>query len=583
MDGAMGTYFERLYGSEEIPEKAVKKHPEWIKEIHKEYLLYGADIVRSNTFALASVCKNREELKQSIEENVNALFWAIDEYRKEFGGKTIYPAASIGPVRVSTEEEEEAAYQTYCFMVDEFIRLGFSLFVLETFSDIGMAKRVAAYIKAQGKENTVFLHFVFNKMGYTRYGYGMQRLVDEIQKEESVDVIGFNCGIGAAHMNEFLEKVVFQKDTFLSVLPNAGYQQELGSRDMYVNNQHYFAKYVRQLVEKGANIIGGCCGTTPEHIAELRKILDENNHPYSKKIGVDEKEKISRTGTAFEQKLARGEKVFVVELDSPYTGSADKFVEGAFRLKENGVDLVTISDSPMAKPRADAFQMAVYVKNKTGLDMMPHIACRDRNLIGLHSAFLGAYINDIRNLLIITGDPVAREDREMITPVFDFNSIKLMEYVKNMNREVFGGDGFCYGGALNYATGKLENIAIRMQKKMESGCSFFLTQPMYSDEDMERVRKLKEMTGAKIFGGIMPLVSLKNARFIQNEMPGIHVPDEIVESYHEGQTREEAEKTAIRVSVEIGKKMADFVDGYYIMTPFHRVTLVNKIIEKLRG
>jgi homocysteine S-methyltransferase len=236
----------------------------------------------------------------------------------------------------------------------------------------------------------------------------------------------------------------------------------------------------------------------------------------------------------------------------------------------------------MAKARADAFTMAIYAQNKTGLSVMPHISCRDRNLIGMHAAFLGAHINDIRNLLIITGDPVAREDQGAVTPVFDFSSIKLMEYVKNMNKEVFAKDPFYYGGALNYATGKLETIAERMKKKMAAGCSYFLTQPIYSEEDMSRVHELKKMTNAKILCGIMPLVSLKNARFMQNEMPGIHVPEEIVARYTAEMSREEAEQTAVSVSVEIGGKMKDFADGYYIMTPFYRVAMVNKIIAGLR-
>ena len=246
------------------------------------------------------------------------------------------------------------------------------------------------------------------------------------------------------------------------------------------------------------------------------------------------------------------------------------------------MDLITISDSPMARPRAESFEMGIYLANQTGARVMPHVCCRDRNVIALRSAILGGYINGIRDMLVITGDPVARDDRGTVSGVFDFNSIKLMEYISNMNTEVFSEEPYFFGGALNYAGVNIEAIVGRMKKKMEAGCSYFLTQPVYSDEDIERVRELKRRTGAKIILGLMPLVSYKNALFMKNEMPGISVPNLIVNQYHPDMSREEAETIAEKVCVEIGKKAMDFADGYYLMTPFNRVTLVNRIIHDLR-
>ena len=237
----------------------------------------------------------------------------------------------------------------------------------------------------------------------------------------------------------------------------------------------------------------------------------------------------------------------------------------------------------MARPRAEAFEMGVYLASKTGVRVMPHVSCRDRNVIALRSSILGGHINGIRDMLIITGDPVARDDRGTISAVFDFNSIKLMEYVSNMNDEVFIGEPFYYGGALNYAGVNMEAIAARMRKKMEAGCQYFLTQPVYSEHDIARVRELKKMTGAKIILGIMPLVSYKNALFMKNEMPGIQVPAEILSQYDPDMSRLDAEAVAEKVSVEIGKKAMDFADGFYLMTPFNRVHLVNRIIDRLRA
>lgn len=583
LDGAFGTYFKSMhynFENADYPEKATLEHEDWIVRIHKEYIMAGADIIRTNTFGINhGICQSREEMRILIEAAVAAAKKAVSE-----SGREVYVAGSIGPIKYASEKEEEDAYEEYCYLIDTLYENGINIFVFETLSDIDMAQRLAAYVRNNIPEAFITVQFVFNKMGYTKYGYNLQRLVDRLSEDNNIDVFGINCGIGAAHMCELLEKVRFRKECKISVLPNAGYQQDLIGRDMYFHNAGYYMEYMKKMLEMGVNMIGGCCGTTPEYTKKMRTLLDEHPQVQEKKMASQEEKEQRITETnPFMEKLNRGEKVYVVELDSPFGKSADKFTEGAFLLKENQVDMVTISDSPMAKARADAFEMAIYVQNKTGLTMMPHIACRDRNAIAVHAAFLGAHINDIRNLLIITGDPVGREDRNVISPVFDFNSVKMMQYLKNMNEEIFQDEPFYYGGALNYAGANVNAILAKMQRKMDAGCSYFLTQPVYSDEDIQRVRYLKEMTGAKILCGIMPLVSLKNAKFMQNEMPGIHVPDEIVNRYTADMKREEAEKTAVDICIGIGQKMQDFADGYYIMTPFHRVTLVNKIIQGLRN
>ena len=209
---------------------------------------------------------------------------------------------------------------------------------------------------------------------------------------------------------------------------------------------------------------------------------------------------------------------------------------------------------------------------------MPHLSCRDRNRIAVRSGMLGAYINDIRNYLIVTGDPVGRDERAFTKSVFDFNSIKMMKFLQGMNEEVFQEDPIFYGGALNQNGANPEKIAERMKKKMDAGCAFFLTQPVYSEEELERLSWLKNQTGARILIGIMPLVSYRNALFIKNEMPGIFVPDEILVQYSPDGTRKEWEETAIKISKQIMEAGMDVGAGYYFMTPFQRVSLIQEII-----
>ncbi|MCD8019616.1 MAG: methylenetetrahydrofolate reductase [Clostridiales bacterium] len=219
------------------------------------------------------------------------------------------------------------------------------------------------------------------------------------------------------------------------------------------------------------------------------------------------------------------------------------------------------------------------IQKETGIPVMPHLSCRDRNRIAIRSGVLGAHINDIRNILIVTGDPVGREEREFTKSVFDFNSIRLMQFMSSLNEEIFRGDEMYFGGALNQNGAAPEKIAERMKKKIDAGCQFFLTQPVYSEEEMDRLCHLQNKTGAKILIGVMPLVSYRNALFIKNEMPGIYVPDDVLSRYSPEGNREEWEETAEEISRQMISLGKDVGAGYYLMTPFHRVSLIKKILE----
>ncbi|MDO5154811.1 MAG: bifunctional homocysteine S-methyltransferase/methylenetetrahydrofolate reductase [Eubacteriales bacterium] len=585
MDGAMGTYFNYLHPEDGEVELANLTHPEWIEEIHFEYIRNGARIIRTNTFAINHTMFSDETYENAIVAAIECANRAVFKANMQ---DIIYIAGSIGPIRMEPDHDRTDLLAEYKKICDCMLSHGIRIFVLETFSDVQLAKSIATYIKQSCKEHyasETFLQaqFSVNRMGYTLYGQSLDTLIKETEDCSYIDGFGLNCGIGAAHMNTLLEKAVFNKDIYLSVLPNAGYEQGLHGRHFLINNMNYYASAMETLLSKGVNLIGGCCGTTPAHIKSLATMLQTHQQPVSKETGMDHSDSdVLPAHNKFIEKLNQGEPVYVVEIDSPFNGNATKFLSGAKQLVDNDVDLITISDSPMAKARADAFQMGNYIAAQTGAHVMPHICCRDRNLIGLRSSMLGAHINGMRDMLIITGDPVTRDSRSTITGVFDMNSIRLMEYVRNMNEELFADDPFYYGGALNYAGVNIDSIANRMQKKMDAGCSYFLTQPVFSDSDIERIKELKAMTNAKIIVGLMPLVSHKNAMYMKNEMPGINVPDDIINQYYPEMSREEATDIAIRICVSIGEKLKGHVDGFYLMTPFNRVDIINAIICQLR-
>ena len=580
MDGAMGTYYNQQYGTEMEAEEANLVHPEEITAIHKAYIEAGAELIRTNTFAVNHLMfPKREECKRAIHAAIACARQAVAE-----SGREVEIAASIGPICQTVTEDDENAIKEYQFLINSMLAEGIRIFVFETMLELKWVQPLSEYCKSQCEESVVIVQFSLNPSGYTQYGFGMKEIIDKLCQMETVDVFGFNCGVGAAHLRKLLEKQTFPKECMLSVLPNAGYQQELRGRMHYGDDPEYYAKQMERMIPLGINIAGGCCGTTPEHIAALKKVLG-GQAPQPKEV-VEENadgESVSNAApTDFISKLERGEKVFVVELDAPFDAQMDKFSKGVYALKENGVDMITVSDSPLARSRADAALLAVYAKRLTDISVMPHVAMRDRNLIGLRSEILGAHANGIRDFLVITGDPVGPDNRGKITGVFDVNSIRFMEYLQHMNEEIFPDQPVYYGGALNYAGNNIRAIVGRMRKKMEAGCAYFLTQPIFSEEDVQRVIELKEMTGAKIICGLMPLVSYRNALFMKNEMPGIHVNDEILNRYDPEMSREEAEDTAVALCLDIAEALRGAADGFYLMTPFHRVGLVNRIINAIK-
>lgn len=576
-DGAMGTYYEKKYTVKSgLAELENLNCPDKIKEIHLDYIRSGARLIRTNTFAcnttfLADI--------QEVTECVRAGYQIAKE-AVEVSGEDVIIAADLGPIPEADFEEKEHILDEYKIICDTFLEQGAECFIFETQSDFYYLKPLTAYLKERA-DVFIIVQFSCDKSGYTKSGLSMERIIQTAASMEEVDAYGFNCGVEAAHLYQMLKDVTFPNDKYVTALPNAGYPYTLRGKTIYSSNEQYFVEMMEAISGLGINILGGCCGTTPSHIEKIaRQLKDLPLVP--KKIGKILSDESRGRESEFERKLSLGEKAFIVELDPPFGIDIQKVLDGSKRLKKAGVDLITLADSPMARPRMDAMQLAAAVQRKVGVPVMPHVCCRDKNVIALRSVMLGAYMNEIRHFLIVTGDPIPRESRGHIKGVFDFNSIRLMEYVREMNRDVFMDEPVVYAGALNYHGANPDAIIRRMQQKMENGCSSFLTQPVYSKEDIERLAYIKEHSGAKLICGIMPLVSYRNARFVANEMPGIFVPEEIVNRYREDMSREEAEAVAIEISLELAEELKEIADGYYFMTPFNRASLIAGIIEQIQ-
>lgn len=577
-DGAMGTYYSEITGEyENFCEFANIEDQDIIKRIHREYIEAGAKLIRTNTFSAncISLQIERKLLKVIISNAVNIAREAAET-------KDIFIAASIGPV------PEENLYEInildeYKFIADSFFDKGVDIFIFETFSNLKYLSDITRYIKEKNKKACIITQFAVMPSEYTRDGISITSIIHEIKMIKAIDIYGFNCGSGPTHLYKMLkDKPIF--NDIISIVPNSGYPELVNERMVYVNNPKYFAEKMLDIKRLGAKIVGGCCGTTPEHIKTLcEKLKNENIKVHSEVKSEEAKEiDISVASNKFADKLLKNEFVVAVELDPPFNTDISKIMNGAKICRDNSVDLITIADSPMSKVRVDSVMIAAKIKRETGIETMPHICCRDKNINAIRASLLAAHIEEIRNILAITGDPVSTAEKQNIKNVFNLNSFKLIELISEMNKEVFASDKLSIGGALNLNVLNKDKEVERMKHKIEKGANYFLTQPIYDEKTIEFLSKMKRDKNIKIIGGILPIVSLRNAEFINNELPGVYIPKCYVERFSKDMSKADAEQAGIELAVEIAKKFIDLVDGVYLMTPFNRFEMIAKIIKEIR-
>jgi len=576
-DGAMGTYYSRLENNENaISEYANLKAPETIIRIHRSYIEAGAKLIRTNSFAT-----NRQVLQITSEEQAKliAASYKLAKQAVQETNQQVYIACDIGPIAENGGRTEEEILEEYQLICDTFLDQNPEVFLFETFSDFRYIKLLVPYIKEKAPEIFIITNFCLNKNGYTASGISATSLLEEIAETEGIDAGGFNCGIGSGHMYQILKKLSFPPNKYIVAAPNAGYPEQFQNRMVFMDNENYFGDNLQRIAGLGVDIMGGCCGTTPNYIKNIAEHIDmkDKNRGHRSSSTHKQVEHKELHKNEFYQLLQSGKKVVAVELDPPFDAKDEKVISCAHRLKTCGVDIITIADSPMGRSRVDSILMSVKLTKETGMPVMPHVCCRDKNIIAMRSTLLGAYANGIRNTLFVTGDPIPSENRQSTTGVFDYNAIQLMQFVQDMNREHFNEEPIYYGGALNYDRGNIDKVIERIEKKIAVGAKYFLTQPIFSDEDVERIQYIKSKVDTKILCGIMPLVSYRNANFIKNEITGIHVPDAIVKRYHPEMTKEEAEWVGAEIASEIIEKLSSCADGYYFMLPFNRVSLMEKI------
>ena len=574
-DGGMGTYYKAKPGQE--CEQANLLDPEGVLAVHGAYLEAGADAIKTNTFGLPRMAAAGNPLWEALTDEG----WRLAAQAAAKTGAAVF--ADLGP---APDTESLTAAQIYTALAERFAALGAKNFLFETLSsDAGVAE-AAKQIKEAVPDAFVLVSFAVLPDGYTREGRHCTQLVRNMTACGAVDAVGLNCVSAPGAMRTLVQQLG-RTELPLSVMPNAGYPVVTRTRVQYQGRPEYFARELVGLAAEGVRILGGCCGTTPAHIAALRTALDAlpEQLPVAAAAPVPAAAKPKvETDDAFLRKLNAGQKVIAIELDSPKDADLTGYLEGARRLQAAGADLLTIADCPIARARMDSSLVACRVHRELGLNVLPHMTCRDRNLNATKALLLGLYAEGVREVLAITGDPIPTAERDEVKNVYQFNSRKLAQYIVSL-----AGEGrempspLTVFGALNLNARNFDVELRRAQEKLENGMSGFLTQPVLSAQAVVNLKKTRETLGekAKILAGIMPVVSQRNAIFMENEVNGIHVDAEIIERFA-GLDRAQGEELGLEVSVKAAQAAAPYADGFYLMTPFNRIALMERLIARLK-
>lgn len=598
-DGAAGTCLAERYGTDvSRSEWNNIRFPERVYDLHKEYIAAGATAIKTNTFGAntLSLGAERPVVEQIIRSGCEIAFRAADQ-------TSVTVFASIGPVPAQDEQEEWDEYEA---ILPVFLSCGITHFLFETFHEYGILLKLARRLKQLAPDVYIIAECTVAADGYTTSGDSVSEIAAALEASQDVDAYGFNCTCGPMHLLHIAQKLKIGEKP-VSIMPNAGYPSLVGGRTVFQNAPDYFAKQMLEISRCGVQILGGCCGTTPEHIRRVRLLLDgASGLPAQPETGKESTEHASvssdwekilrepsrpaemvcdccKTHTSGQKHglNAGSVKQFAVELDSPLNADAEKFLNAARLLHEHGANFITIADCPVARARVDSSMLAALLKTRFGIDAMPHLTCRDRNLNATKALLLALGIQGITKVLAVTGDPIAVEDRNKVKGVFNFNSQKLIAFIAELNRETMENCPIEPAAALNVNAPNFSLELERAKRKEEAGAVRFFTQPVFTPQACDNLALAKQTLSGELFAGIMPLVSHKNACFVNNEISGITIPQPVIDAY-EGKDRQEAEKIAIRLCGSIAARVNDFCDGFYIITPFQRAELVCRIMDRIR-
>ncbi len=596
LDGAMGSLiYEKGVFIDKCYDELNLSRPELIQSIHEEYLRAGAIVIESNTYGA-----NRFKLKShNLLEQMEAINRSGVELARKAAGEDAYVSGSMGPSGVeiepwgeTTQEEVFEAYAEQAFYLKEG---GVDLFMLETFQDIRELEQAIKATRSVSDLPIVAMMTV-GEDGKTRYGIDLEEVTCRLVDSQA-NVMGLNCTVGPKPMLDFVEQISRISDKPICIMPNAGRPQYTDGRMIYMSTPEYFSVYTKRFIEKGVRMLGGCCGTTPDHINKMANALamKQTRIQHSINIGVTPvtEEPLPdpvpvRDKSSLSKKLIEGKQVVLVEMVPPRSTDITKPLEGAQLLKENKVDAVNIPDGPRASARMTGLALAVLLQNQVGIETVLHYTCRDRNLLGMQSDLLGATAMGIRNILAITGDPPMIGDYPQATAVFDIDAIGLVHLINNLNHGIDVGEkrigdptAFFTGVGLDPNSVNPENEVHRLQLKKEAGAEFIITQPVFDVPSLEHFMENVDATDLFLIAGIWPLVSLRNAEFMKNEVPGVFLPDEVIRQIARFETKEDQLKAGIEIAQSMVDRVKGFVHGIQVSAPFGKYPLAVEVAQAI--
>ena len=585
-DGAMGTMlYARGIPHSHCFDELNMTRPALVQEILREYVAAGAQAIETNTFTANRHKLDRYDFGDQVEEiNVRGV-----EIARAAAGDKAYVLASVGPV-LSGEVDELSESEIATILSEQVAALASAAphaLILETFArafELEIALRTAR----AACDLPIVAQISADEEGYTRDG---QHIVAVFQRlrQAGADVVGVNCAKGPMGILHALEQVPLEEGLLLSAYPNAGLPAYVDGRYMYLSTPEYFADSALRLRDQGVRLIGGCCGTTPEHTRAMAAAIAGLKPVKSKRI-VHHAVRLTPSPPRRKRQAAilrsvRQRPTFIVELDPPRDLQYEKIITGAKALKACGVDAITMADSSLGVTRMSNMALGHLVQESTGLLPVIHLSCRDRNLIGIQAELMGLHALGINHVLALTGDPAKFGDQPGATSVYDLNSFNLVRMIKQMNRGIaFSGQAmgqatdFVIGVAFNPNVARIETQVKRLRKKVALGADFVMTQPIYRPGQAKALAERAKEFEQPFFVGVMPLVSSRNADFLHHEVPGIEIPDSVRQRMrrYEG---ERAREEGVRIAAEILQEVLTYFNGVYLITPFVRYEMCVQLVE----
>ncbi|WP_210127756.1 bifunctional homocysteine S-methyltransferase/methylenetetrahydrofolate reductase [Staphylococcus sp. GDX8P114P-2] len=576
-DGAMGTI---LYseGLDTCPEAYNLSHPEKVEHIHRSYIDAGADIIQTNTYGA-----NFEKLKAyGLEHKVKDIHQAAVKIAQQAANDDTYILGTVGGFRgVRQEDLSLSAIQYHTgIQVDTLVEAGVDGLLFETYYDL---EELTNIIQATRRKYDIPIvaQLTASNTNYLRDGSEINSALQQL-KASGADVVGLNCHHGPHHMQQSFSHIELPDDGYLSCYPNASLLDIDNSEFKYSDNAEYFGSVAQKLINEGVRLIGGCCGTTPEHIKFIKSSIKDLKPVTHKDIIPITKHQTKTTTTSSKVNLTTKVKqrpTIIVELDTPKHLDTSLFFRNIKKLDDADIDAVTLADNSLATVRISNIAAASLIKQNYNIEPLVHITCRDRNLIGLQSHLLGLSLIGVDEILTITGDPSKIGNLPGAMNVFDVKSKGLTEIAQRFNQGInTDGDAlkqatnFNIAGAFDPNVRKLDGAIRRLEKKIDSGMNYFITQPVYSKEKIKAVYEATKHLNVPFFIGIMPITSYNNALFLHNEVPGIKLSEEILTQFEA--VKNDKEKTR-ELSISICKELIDTVheyfNGLYLITPFQRV------------